>query len=206
MKASIIIKTDLLAAVAGWAYAADKTRAHLSTVLFKDDEMIACDGHRLVRVKCDCNGLVLLVKREHVMSAVKVQAVTGPGGASVCTRYDGPAVVLTRSDDSKGGITVSINCGHLVVSGKSIDPSEYPPFNQVMPKVTPKQPPSPDGYAFDPKYLGAIHEVTKTMGDEDARFVKCVAWSSVDKQGIRDAMLFESCNGDAQFVVMPARE
>jgi hypothetical protein len=185
----ITISTKLLAAVSKWAYSSDD-RPHLSVVLFRDDEMVATDGHRLVRVPVASNGLTLAVDREHISAAVAAQACSKRDAAQD-PKYGGSAVEITKPDKR-----IVIKLGRIAIAGPAGDPLMYPPFNQVMPKG---QNGSPDGRVFNPAYLAAIDEVRQASGG-GSHGVRIVAWG-----GEIDAALFESYGG-IRYVIMPMRD
>lgn len=188
-----IIKTDLLLAVSRWSAPASDNRPHLSVVLFKGNEMVACDGHRLVRVPVACAGLTIALGRDHIAAACAAQAFCR-GTALRDAEYGGDAVEI-----SIDGKRASINVGRFSVHGPLGDPGAYPPIEQVMPKERPDK--SPDGYGFDPRYLAEIHEVQIAAGAKTGtQGVKITGWSA-DGLG---AMLFEGHMG-IRYVVMPVR-
>lgn len=190
---SITIKTDLLLAVSRWASPAKDNRPHLSVVLFKGNEMLACDGHRLVRVPVACNGLTIAIDRDHIAAAAAAQAFCG-NTTPLDDDYGGKAVRITV--DGKHAV---IDVGSFAIRGVLGDPKSYPPYDQVMPKERPER--HPDGYGFDPRYLAAIHEVQVAAGARTGtQGVKITGWSA-DGLG---AMLFEGHMG-IRYVVMPVR-
>lgn len=185
----ITISTKLLAAVAKWAYSNDD-RPHLSVVLFRDDEMVACDGHRLVRVPVASNGLTLAVQRRHVMAAVAAQACCKQD-APQDPEYYGSAVEITKPDKR-----IVIRLGDLAIAGQAGDPSSYPPYGKVVPGG---QDGDPNGRVFNPTYLAAIDEVRQASGG-GMHGVRLVAWGSE-----LDATLFES-RGGIRYIIMPMRD
>ncbi len=195
MTTSITIATDLLAAVAKWA-GTDESPAHLELVVFRNDEVVACDGHRMVRVPLRTHGLELAVHRTHLLAAVAAQKEL-----SHVTLRDGDSNrAVALAVDSAGRL--SINLGLIIMSVPAGALATYPPIDQATPTPQSEQPPSPDGYVFNPQYLSAIDEVNRAMGDGPYG-VKCVAWSSPQgSRGMRTAMRFDNRSG-ARFVVMP---
>lgn len=188
----ITIKTDLLLAVSKWA-STDNTRPHLGVVLFKGNEMMACDGHRLVRVPVACNGLTVAFSRDMAAAAAAAQTFckdTAPRD----NEYGGRAVEISLANGK-----VAINVGRFVLTGPAGDVGAFPQVDRVMPDKRPEQ--HPDGYGFDPKYLAAIDEVQAATGLSGGdRGVKVTGWSA-DGLG---AMLFESFNR-IRYVIMPVR-
>lgn len=194
MTASIIIKTDLLLAVSRWAAPHGDNRPHISVVLFKGNEMVAVDGHRLVRVPVACNGLTIAVDREHIAAAAAAQAFCRDGMYRDEDWGGSSAVEITQA---KGRVSISV--GRIAVTAPAGDPTTFPPIDQVMPKERPES--RPDGYGFNPKYLAAIDDVETAAGAAPGqRGVKITGWSA-DGFG---PMLFEGYMG-IRYVVMPVR-
>jgi hypothetical protein len=188
----ITIKTDLLLAVSRWAYDGDN-RPHIRVVLFKGDEMVATDGHRLVRAPVHCTGMTLAVDRDHIAVAAAAQALCNDS-APRDDEYRGRAVEISMADDR-----IAINVGRFVVHGPRGNAGAFPPIEQVMPTERPDR--HPDGYGFDPKYLAAIHEVQVAAGAQPgSQGVKITGWSA-DGLG---AMLFDGHCG-IRYVIMPVR-
>lgn len=191
----IKIPTNVLAAVAKWA-STDESRPHICMVLFTAGEYVACDGHRLVRMPLEYDGTPFGVDRGHLLAAVAAQRsmqdlVADEDGevefadSNIEIKLDGARVVLAIAD----GVRMAV---------PTRDASNYPPIEQVMPKERPST--LPDPYGFNPRYLGAIHEIqaalTPNVGDQG---VKIAAWG-----GQLDAMLFTGFGG-VRFVIMPVR-
>lgn len=192
MTSSIIIRTDLLVAVSRWA-SADNMRPQLHVVLFKGNEMVACDGHRLVRVPVSCNGLTIAIDRDLIAAAANAQALCRDSAPR-----DGESGGCTI-EITKNGKEAVLNLGRFVLRGPIDDPSSYPPIDSVMPKERPDR--SPDGYGFDPKYLAAIHDVEVAAGaTAGCQIVKVTGWSADGLGG----MLFEGHRG-IRYVIMPGR-
>ncbi len=188
---SIIIRTDLLLAVSRWAH--DDTRPHLGVVLFKNNEVVACDGHRLVRVPVACNGLTIAIDRDLIAAAAAAQAFC-KSSAPRDNDYGSRAIEIAV--DGKQAV---LNVGAFTLRGPLGDPNTCPPYDQVMPKERPER--HPDGYGFNPRYLAAIQEVETAAGARSgANGVKVTGWSA-DCIG---PMLFEGHMG-IRYVVMPVR-
>lgn len=187
----ITIKTSLLLAVSRWSSVASDNRPHLSVVLFRGNEMVACDGNRLVRVPVACNDLTIAIDRDHIAAAAAAQA-SCKDSAPRDDEYGGRAVEI-----SIDGKRAAINVGRFAVYGPLGDPSTYPPYDKVMPKERPAR--HPDGYGLDPRYMAAIQEVEDASGAAPgSRGVKVTGWSA-DGLG---AMLFESFR-NIRYVIMP---
>lgn len=187
MAKNITIPTRELAAVAKWAHE-DPGKTSINTLLFARGEYVATDGHRLVRVPCETNGLAFAVDRSHLLAACAAQGAIRDMDQ------------ITLEPDGKAHVKLGIAFGvSLLVPFR--DPAAHPEIEsieQVMP--TKKDLPSLDGYILDPRYLAAIAEVNAANAPNSTRGVKVVAWSG-DRLG---AMLLENCNG-VRFVVMPMR-
>jgi hypothetical protein len=195
----ISVSTGVLAAVAKWANP-DEVRLHLRLVVFRDRELIATDGHRLVRVPCETHGYTFGVDRAHLLAAASAQRELGvarphvieispdePGRIQL--RLTGPYALTTRRD-----VRMTVPAGRV---------DDYPPIEQVMP--TPSKGVSPQGYVMDPRYLAAIEEVTAAMHPEAGRGVTLAAWCAPDAAGdLLGPMLFTNAGG-ARFVIMPMR-
>lgn len=198
MTSSITISTDLLAAVAKWA-STDESLSHLGLIVFRKNEIIACDGHRLIRVQFRTQGLEFAVQRSHLLAAVAAQREL-PG---ITLRDDENNKAIEVSLSENGRIRLSLGPVALVVPGGDL--STYPPIEQVMPEPREGQPPSPDGYVFNPRYLAALDEVNRAMGC-DGGGARCVVWSGPEgSHRIRGAMLLSNARG-ARFVIMPMRD
>lgn len=180
----ITVRTKLLVAVAKWAAEADDSRTHLRAVLFAKQEIIACDGHRLVRVPVAFNnGPAFGVDRNHIMAAAAAQRETV--GRELTLESDGKSVTI--------GIAPNIS---MLVPLR--DAGKFPPVDKVMPK-------GPGGalvsYGFDPRYLAAIAEVQEAAGaGPESHGVRVTGWSD-DALG---AMLFDGFDC-IRYVIMPTR-
>jgi hypothetical protein len=189
----ITIRTELLLAVSRWAAPASDSRPHLSFVLFKGNEMVACDGRRLVRVPVACGGLTIAIDRDHIAAAAAAQEFC-KDAAPRDEEYRGRAVEISIVSSR-----AVINVGRFAVHGALGDVGAYPPSNKAMPTERPDR--HPDGYRFNPQYLAGIHEVEVAAGVEPGqRGVTITGWSS-DGLG---AMLFEGYRG-IRYVIMPVR-
>lgn len=190
---SITICTDLLAAVAKWA-GTDASRPQFEFVVFRDNEVAATDGHRLVRIPYPTRGLVIGVHRSHLLAAAAAQQMVFCG---VPLDHNGNRAVVVSWSYKQ----ITIDLGPIKVIAPAGDISTYPPLDKFTPTAQPDQPPSPDRYVLNPRYLAAIDEVIHAMGDRE-HGVKCVAWSAPHGG---DAMRFDSRSG-AKFVIMPMRD
>jgi hypothetical protein len=162
-------------------------------VLFEKGRAIATDGHRLVMLPCPTNGKALLVDSRYLSAAIAAQREMHPPRPHE----------ITIAPVDAGTVTIGIATGvSLVVPFRN--PGQFPPYEQVVPKVDPKAV-SPDGIYFDPRYLAAIAEVNDAIAPDSKRGVRAIAWPRADKNGeLLDSMMFEGHNG-ALFVIMPMR-
>jgi len=181
---TISIQTNLLAAVAKWAYP-DTDKPHLSMVLFTLGEYVACDGHRLVRVPLDYSGPSFGVDRSHLLAAVAAQREMSVAIKEIQIAADDAKVVLTVAPPS------------VILTVPKRDASAYPPYEQVMPQGKPDK--LPERYGFNPRYLDAIHEVDQASRPGSTNGVRIAAWG-----GSLDSMMFTNTDG-IRFVVMPVR-
>lgn len=192
MTASITVSTKLLAAVAKWAIASDEVRPHLHMVLFTTSEIVACDGHRLVRVPREAGNIKPFgIDRAHILAACAAQHELGREYRDIAVTHDGDKVASLILDPHR------MPRSRITITVPSRDAAQFPPYEQVMPKRG--DGPVPESYFLNPKYLAAIAEVNEASAPSSARGVQIVAWG-----GELDPMLFENhCR--IQFVVMPMR-
>lgn len=189
---AIIVKTDLLVAVARWA-PKENHRPHLHMVLFKNDEMVALDGHRMVRVPIKTNGLTIGIDPALIYAAATAQEQCKEAAPKT---EDGDRAIRISL---QGGLRAALDIGRFTLLGPSADHTMYPPYHQVMPNERPER--HPDGYGFSPRYLAAIHEVESAAGAlEGGNGLRVTGWSA-DGLG---PMLFEGYKG-IRYVVMPMR-
>lgn len=193
-----------VAAVAKWT-SRDETRMHLHMVLFTDDEYVATDGNRLVRVPCATHGLRIGVDRDHLLSAVAAQREGAPKKRSNVILLE--PYGATAKDAWKRQIRITIGEGvYVVVPGR--DTGRYPPYNQVMPKGRPGGAP-PSKYAFNAQYFADVAEVIR--GGDVAVDIGEPGWGrdhgGVDITGWGDELdPVELTSGrGARFVIMPMR-
>jgi len=190
-KTAISISTNVLAAIVKWS-CQDRDRLHLCAVLFEKDRAIATDGHRMVLLPIPTHGHHLLVDGQHIGAAVAAQRDMKVQRPHSITIEPGDKSIILGLDK---GVS-------LVVPTR--DPAQYPPYDQVVPKVDPKAN-APHGYILNPRYLAAIAEVNDAVAPSTQCGIRVVAWSPSDANGQQlGAMLFEGHEG-VQFVVMPMR-
>jgi len=192
----ITVLTNVLAAVAKWT-SADDTRLHLRLVVFRDDELIATDGHRLVRVPCPTYGHTFGIDRAHVLAAAKAQhelEAPRPRAIQLWPADDGHVRLRLTGPPLQRNVSLKVPAGRV---------EDYPPIEQVMPTTVPAV--GPQNYVMDPRYLAAVEEVTSAMQPDTHRGVTLAAWGPPDERGeLLGSMLFTNAGG-ARFVIMPMR-
>lgn len=194
----VTIYAKLALAVAKWAYQVDD-RPNLQNVMFGGGEMMAVDGHRLVRAPIEYGGPRFGIKAPHLTAAITALLAMDDHRR----RVNGDTVLIAEREPN--GMT---SIGFGVGSGWTHSPSvrlpytdghDFPNMDLVMPNERPDK--SPDGYGFNPKYLAAIAEVEHAAGARDGcNIVKVTGWSA-DALG---GMLFEGYRG-IRYVIMPGR-
>lgn len=212
---SINVRTDLLHAVAKWAHG-DASRA-IGAVAFRDNEIVATDGHRLVIVPCETNGHAFGVYRSHLLAAVAAQNSLARDGIDPRVGHDivevedhmvGP--YLTVADGPFGDRVVDlwpvdghvqIDLGAVRVIASKIDISQYPDVRSVLKHGDDSS--TPDGYLLDARFLAAIEEVNTAHANYQSG-VRVVKWGRLIG-GVRDPLVLKSETG-VTFVVMPQRD
>jgi hypothetical protein len=193
------VRTQLLAAVARWAYQSDD-RPHLARVLFDGKHMVACDGHRLVVVTCE-TGLP-----PFSIDCVDVAAVAAAQREITRSRHAEVSFIAVGDRDA----TIDFDGRHLTV--RTYDAKDYPPWEQLL-KGLKAESPEPPAYAFEPRYLAAIDQVLEAVDGSHQRSVTVKAWTAngSDSPGPIGPMLFESLIhdgphlGQLRFLIMPKR-
>ncbi len=187
---NVIVPPRLVIAIAKWAYQADD-RPRINCVMFGAGEMVAVDGHRLVRVPIECDGARFGIRPDILTAAVRV--FDGARDVEITHPSTAAGSVIVRAFNDGGRLSgVDI---HVPYRGDR----EFPPIDSIMPTSLPVK--SPDGYCFNPEYLAAIHEVQYAAGAQPgAHHVKVTGWSD-DALG---GMLFEG-HGGIRYVIMPGR-
>lgn len=200
----ISISTNLLEAVAGWALPEGDNRAHLSQILFRDDEMIAYSGTRAVVVPIETHGLIGNLWRGDAFTAVAAQDAMVKADARIePRRRDARSIGIEPIEGGRLRLRLSEPTGtpSLVVRACTEEmPLEA--LRKIM--STPSSTTAPGEMGFDPAYLASIDDVVRAI-EPARRGVKVVRWG-----GPLDPMVFE---GDvteptlkrARFVIMPMR-
>lgn len=192
---AIEVPTNEVAAVAKWA-SKDSDRPNLSMVRFADQEYVACDGHRMVRVPCVTFGLKFGVDADALLAAVAAQRAMSTTGVLYLT----PTPIAQPDNGWTREIRITLSPDiYLVVPGR--DTSKYPPLDRVMPKG--KQGDVPPHYSINPSYLAAVAEVIAGHPADDhggrSAGVDITGWG-----GELTPMMMTSARG-ARFIVMPMK-
>jgi hypothetical protein len=198
----IVMPIDLLGAIAKFAYQGDDIREHLQGVYVSSNELelIATDGHRLVRVDLAAprfhdtkwertdpsfliplRGIRAVVANDRVAGAryVKIRhADKGPSASSTLVRFDVCGAERTS--------LYTIECRTYGLT--------YPPVDQIMPTRRSGEPPE---IVFDPRLLADFEPVVTALGAKGFG-LKVQAWGDEVSP-----MLF--ANDHVRFVVMPMR-
>jgi hypothetical protein len=204
----VTMRTAELVAIAKWA-SSDKERTHLNMVVFRNEECIACDGHRMVRVPCPTNGAAFGVHHQHIATAAAAQRA----GA-----YDGDrSLVLVPHPTAKPWPNIAIWVGPVDVPGSVRlmvplrDLAEYPSHASIEKLLQRCEPGSGSiaGHAFNPRFLADLEEVHAATIDGwidgwgDGRDREAVTIESWAATGV-EPVVFRNARG-VRFLVMPMR-
>lgn len=176
----ISISSRLLEAIALWAYQGSD-RPHLNVVAFRGGEMIATDGHRLVRIP-----IPLLGERTFGLRVEHVQLV--------CRAFGPKATLQIRPDGKR--VEIEVNGDSPVVWVAKEDIANYPPIDQVEPTACLGS--EPAGIVLNARYLADVQRIAEII-DPVNLAVRVTKWG-----GMPDPVLFEGPQG-SRFVVMPMR-
>lgn len=208
------VRTDLLAAVAKWAHA-DPARP-IGAVLFRDNRIIATDGHRLVIVPHELEGEAFGVARYHLRAAIAAQNALTREPIDPQVGYDVKDVgdvVLADGPYGDREITLTTKEGRVyleIADGVAIrvpahDVSTYADQKRLDSLISGgSDTGTPDGYLLNPEYLADVSEVsTASATYRDGVWV--TRWSRLDKKGGRSPLVMRNKNG-VLFAIMPMRE
>jgi hypothetical protein len=195
----ITISTSLLEAVARWALPESENSLHLSQIVFRDGEVIAVDGCRLVRVPINTNGLTFGLRRADAFAAVAAQDAMAGRYVGYARGSQRPSSKTLRIERRSGGLGIFLGDGaRPVMVVEETDLRMFPPIEEVMPRER-RSP--PDGIGFNPRYLAGIDEVVSVLTDEPThRSVQVTSHGHP-----LDPTLFEGPGG-SRFVVMPTKQ
>lgn len=208
---SITVATNLLAAIATWAYTDNSHPKNIHAVAFRaDGTIMATDGSRCVVVPHETHGLAFGVARPHLLAAVAAQNALARDGVDPPIDHDlvvSPLGDAELTDGPYGSRTielrpngkhVTINIGLIVITVPRVNVDIYPTTDQIF---TGNNKGSPDGYLIDARYLTAIETInTATAGYRHG--VRVTHWGSIDKAGKRSALVLEGATG-VKFAIMP---
>lgn len=185
----IVIGTALLEAVAKWTHD-ELDRPNINQVMFRDDHVIATDGHRLVSVPIETHGLEIGVSRWDVMAAVAAQRALEPSAdqirVEVVTNGKYPRLLLRLSDGDTPMIVTTPASGEFPTRGQ-VSGLMLIDRGTTRPEV------------FNPCFHAAIHEVASILGLDNCG-VRVVGWD-----GALGPNHYEGPLG-SHFVVMPMRD
>lgn len=176
----ILVAARLLDAVASWAYqCAD--RPHLSVVAFMGGEMVATDGHRLVRMP-----VAGLGDRRF--------GIWAPD-AAMALRAFGPRAILDI-DPASGRIAIGDRNREPILTVKAHDIDGYPPIDEIMNKD--RRGNAPDGIVLNARYLADVQRIAEIIDPADST-IRIVSWG--DKL---DPLIMEGPRG-SRYLLMPQR-
>jgi hypothetical protein len=188
-----IVATDLFAAVAKWSHKGPD-KPHLGGVTFRDGEMYATDGHRMVRVPMETT-LEVTIRRDHIQAAAAAQKVIR---FSALIQNKRPVIEISMFRNQVrmdlGSLTLTVTpLTHDVFSRATLDSLSS---GLVVTR-------GPVNYAFDPHLLAAISEVNDAAcADTDGGSVKLLKWGSPTRGSAAEPILFEG-HGGILFMIMP---
>lgn len=191
MTARFKIRTRLLQAIADCAHSGDPrpTRG----VMFRDSEIIATDGHVLLRVPMK-HGLRAAFPLDLVIAAI-----AGQQAGQDKQQYDVDGYYVSDQSSlllSVDGADAVIDIGGVTLRAPAVDVDKYPDIEKAC-AVKNSRDLTP--VTFNPALLGkfgAVLESMRYLGAGGASFKAC--------GGVHDPMKFESECG-ATFVMMPMR-
>lgn len=207
----ISVNSELLLAVAKWAHRYHTERPNLSAIYFREREMVATDGCRLVRVPIN-GAREFSVRRADAFAAVHAQNAWYRHHNDFAMRLDAD---LEAGNDGEtiwamgdrqisiewdGGASVKFDLGGCVLSSAA-GTGTLPPIDSVM--LPRRAGDVPWGQGFDVRYLAGIEDVVRAAGYSSYQTV-VEAWEDYKLTPYQFACPGE---GDAEdrirFVVMP---
>lgn len=190
---AITVPTNEIAAVTKWAASSDE-RPHLTLVVWRNGEYVACDGQRLVRVPCGTGTLAFGVARRYLLAAVAAQRDLRPSGERELKLIpNGETIEIDIGD----GLKMTVPAGNL---------RDYPTAETLDKVSRATKSPSPNGYVMDPRLLAEVQEVNNATVDHPERGIRILSWGGADDKGQRlEAMTMENAAG-VRFVIMPMRK
>jgi hypothetical protein len=215
---TIVIKTDLLAAIARWAYS-EQDRPHIGRVIFRRDEIIATDGRRLVRLQHDCHGYEFGVSRRDVLAACAAQDMrarhhsqwavrlgtdieAGSDGDAVLTAGGMREVGVAWNGESKAKFGLGDDAYYYCNTSTLAD---MPKIDAVM--LGARDGEFPIGRGFNIAYLAGMEQVVHAAGhSHDGTAIE--SWSNElgPFQFTSPVGAPPGEAGSVRFVIMPMRE
>ena len=190
----IEMSVALLSAVVRWTRN-DGNNKHLAQVVVRDGELIACDGHRLVRVSIRAPSTFSFgMDRFNVTELVTVARTLGVERIGVDIGSKSEIVV------DVGRATYRCPYGPLKDFPSSRKLNGVGPDGRALTKA-------PPGVGVNPTFLADIAGVQLAIGGSDVgvddghHAVRLVAWG-----GLRDAVEFRSTGDDVvRYILMPVQ-
>ncbi len=202
----ITISTDLLAALAAWTVPAeDNIRMPMQCIVFRNNEVIACNGKVVARVPLDTDERTLGIHRSYALAAVAAQDAWVHDDKTIAKRRrSGRSIGIVPLENGTGIMLLLAPPDHpsmlpLAMRTSPIlhvpagDIAGYPPIDQVMPSRRPEGNPAA---SFNLELLDGMRAIVEAAGRQPP-WVAITAWG----EG-RDPVLFEGAGG-CRFVVMP---
>lgn len=186
------IRTKLLKAIAACAAASGYGNRRIEGILFRDDEIIASNGHILVRVPAQ-HGLRLMVPVELANAAVAA-SLAGDDGQVDCDGY--PVSSQNTVYVAADGGDVVIDIGGVKLRAPSLSVDEFPSIKKCTEKS--REDGNPMGVLFDPRLMALVGDVLDANGERSNGVHICACG------GPHDALVLRSDSG-VRFVIMPMR-
>lgn len=195
-KPTITISVDLLAAFAKFA-AQDADRPYLNSVVFREDEIFATDGHRMARMPHE-TPFQIAISRSDALAAVA--AARTLSSKAQLRLDDRPSIAIAVKDDR-----AILNLGAFTITtgiGSSHTDHTKKTLNSIEPRDN--SGPSPDGIGLDPRLFSDLVELSAaaSIGDEspERHGLRVTKWGNART----DAMVIEGPRG-LRVYIMPMR-
>lgn len=160
--ADVCIPASLLRAVTGWA-SSDETRPQLCGVHFQGADMVATDGHRLIKVACLPDGSASRPTRCYTVPAGALIAACRAAGKGWIEIDPVARTIRATTKATRGKASMVTTVAYVPVE------IQFPPYNQVIPDfdgapMTPPDKGTVSGHGINPRYLGAMADVCEASG------------------------------------------
>lgn len=152
------IRAKLLRAIAACTWSDAFTNSRISGVLFRDDEIIATNGHALLRVPAK-HGLSLMMPTALAVAACEASLAGSDG------QVDGEGYPVDDYSEvvvSLDGDDVVVDIGGVSLRAASMDASTYPDIAKCTTESTPDG--NPMRVLFDPHKLALVGDVIAARG------------------------------------------